>query len=121
MQWFLCGRTAQGPIIVRPRVRHGLRLIFGDARKDDRKRPFSTHNAFPNNIGKKGGGKSWHPGKFGTNHVDPVDQNQDDNRKYEEQDEQDCDEQARQGDNEYEQEEDEGADQDPEAAPDDDD
>ena len=81
----------------------------------------ATRNAFPNNNGKKGCGKSWRPRKFGTNHVDPVDQDQDDNYEYDEEDEEDGDEQDGQDDHEDEQEEDEDAEQDPEAAPDDDD
>ena len=56
-------------------------MIYGDAHEDDRKRPFATRNNSPNNSnGKKGGGKpSWRPrSKYGANHVDPVDQDQDD-------------------------------------------
>ena len=73
-------------------------------------------NTFPNHHGKKSGGKSWRPLKFGTNHVDPVDHGQD-GYGYDEEDEEDGDEQDGQDDHEDEQDEDEEAEQDPEAAP----
>ena len=103
------------------KIKDALRLTFGDARKDDRKRLFAIRNAFFNNNAKKGGGKSWRPRRFGTNHVEPVDQDQDDNHDYAEGGEEDGDEQGGQDDHDGEQEEGKDAEQDPEAAPDDDD
>ena len=102
------------------KIKDMLRLTFGDPHKEDRKHPFATRSAFPNKQGKKGGGKSWRLRKFGTKHVDPVDQDQDDYYEYYEEEEEDGDEQNGQDDHKDEQEEDQDAEQDPEAAPEDD-
>ena len=64
--------SSRGHVYDVDKIKDALRLTFGDAHKVDRKRPFATRNAFPNNNGKKGGSKSWRPRKFGTNHVDPT-------------------------------------------------
>ena len=104
------------------KIKDALRLTYGDTHKDDRKRPFATRNNFPNNSnGRKGGGKPpWRPRKYGTNHVDPIDHEQDD-YEYDEEDEEDGDEQDGQDDHEEDQDEDEDAEQDPEVAPEDED
>ena len=103
------------------KIKDALLLTFGDAHKNDRKRPFATRNAFLNKNGKKGCEKSWRLRKFGTNQVDPVHQDQDDYYEYDKEGEEDGDEQDGQDDPEDEHEEDEDAEQDPEAAPEDDD
>ena len=109
------------------KIKDALRLTYGDAHKADCKRPFATRDNFPNNNnnnnnnnndGKKGGGKpSWRPRKYGANHVDP-DQDQDD-YGYDEEDEEDGGEQDGHDDHVEAQDEDEDAEQDPEAAPED--
>ena len=73
--------SSRGHVYDMEKIKDALGPTYGDAHKDYRKRPFPKRNNFPNgNHGKKGGGKSpRRPRNFGANHIDPVDQNQNDN------------------------------------------
>ena len=96
------------------KIKDALRLTYGDAHKDDRKRPFATRNNFPNSQMKKshGGKPGWRPRRpHGTHATDIIEEEYEHDQ--DEADEEDGDDHEEDGDEE-DQDEEEDDEHDPE-------
>ena len=83
------------------KIKDALRLTYGDAHKDDRKRPFATRNNFPNSQMKKshGGKPGWRPRRpHGTHATDIIEEEYEHDQ--DEADEEDGDDHEEDGDEE---------------------